>query len=393
MNHLCNVYKPFDLQIAQAEGIYLYTKDGKKFVDTFSGIGVLAFGHADRDIEHAMISKMKRYTHISNFFLDEDTEIVAAKLVEKTRRQGRVFFSNSGTEANEAALKAVKKLRKGVIIAFEHDFHGRTLGSLSITGFSNLREQFIPLLPDVTFLPHNDPEAFRKLVEHNQVAGVFIECLLGTGGLRSISNNMARTIMEMKEKTNFLLIADEVQSGLGRTGRFFCYEHFGLKPDIITVAKALGGGLPLGATIFLDQVMDVFQYSEHGSTFAPNPVALAGANVVLSKINDSLIAEVRQKGEYLKNELKFINNGLIKEVRGLGLMIGVEVNVDPERLKQIAFKKGILLNIVNRNVVRFLPPLNISYEEMDMIVELFENSLKEVDFERSRTETSFASKT
>ncbi|MFN4191181.1 MAG: aminotransferase class III-fold pyridoxal phosphate-dependent enzyme, partial [Pseudothermotoga sp.] len=149
----------------------------------------------------------------------------------------------------------------------------------------------------------------------------------------------------------------------------------------------------LGATIFLDRVADVFQYSEHGSTFAPNPVALAAANVVLNKINDSLIAQVRQKGEYLKNELKFINNGLIKEVRGFGLMVGAEINVNPDLLKQIAFKNGILLNIVDGNVVRFLPPLNITYEEIDMIVELFENSLKEVDFERNRTETSLASKT
>ncbi len=393
MNHLCGVYKPFDLQIDHAHGIYLYTKDGKRFIDTFSGIGVLAFGHSDRDIENAMIQKMKRYTHICNFFLDEDAEIVAAKLVQRTRRRGKVFFSNSGTEANEAALKAVKKFKKGTIVAFDQNFHGRTLGSLSITGFSNLREPFLPLLPDIAFLPHNDPDSFRKFVEQNQVAGVFVECLLGTGGLRLISNNMAKTIMELKEKSGFLLVVDEVQSGLGRTGRFFCYEHFELKPDIITLAKALGGGLPIGATIFLDDLMDVFQYSEHGSTFAPNPIALAGANVVLSKINDSLIAEVRQKGEYLKNELKFINNGLIKDVRGLGLMVGVEVNVDPEKLKQVAFKNGLLLNTVSRNVVRFLPPLNITYQEIDMIVQLFENSIKEVDFERNRTETSFASKT
>lgn len=392
MSHLCTVYKPFDLQIDHAEGIYLYTKDGRKFVDTFSGIGVLAFGHGDKDIEEAMINKMRRYTHISNFFLDEDAESVAAKLIQRTRRQGRVFFSNSGAEANEAALKAIKKIRKGIIVAFEQDFHGRTLGSLSITGFSNLREPFNPLLPNVVFLPHNDPERFASFVRQNQVAAVFVECLLGTGGLRSISNNMARTLMQLKEEHDFILVADEVQSGLGRTGRFFCYEHFGLKPDIITVAKALGGGLPLGATIFLDQIMDVFQYSEHGSTFAPNPVALAGASVVMNKINDSFIAEVAQKGEYLKNELKFINNGLIKEVRGLGLMVGVEVNVDPERLKQIAFKNGLLLNLVSRNVVRFLPPLNITYQEIDTIVELFERSIKEVDFERNRTETSFASK-
>jgi len=392
VNNLVGVYKPFDLQIDHAKGIYIYTKDGRRFIDTFSGIGVLAFGHVDREIQSAMISKLQRYTHISNFFEDEDAQVVAQKLVDIVKRPGKVFFSNSGTEANEAALKAVKKIKKGAIISFEGNFHGRTLGSLSITGFSNLRDQFLPLLPDVVFLPFNDHDAFREFVQTNQTSAVYVESLLGSGGLRSITQKMARTIMEMKERYGFYLIADEVQSGLGRTGRFFCYEHFGLRPDIVTVAKSLGGGLPLGATIFLDDLSNVFAYSEHGSTFAPNPVALAAAKVVLEKLNDQLLSEVRQKGEYLKNELKSINNGLIREVRGLGLMIGVEVNVDPQRLKEISLKNGLLLNIVTKNVVRFLPPLNITYEEIEMIVELFEKSIKEADFEGSRAEAFLASK-
>ncbi len=393
MNNLVGVYKPFDLQIDHAKGIHIYTKDGRRFIDTFSGIGVLAFGHADREIQSAMINKLQRYTHISNFFEDEDAQTVAQKLLNIVKRSGKVFFSNSGTEANEAAIKAVKKIRKGAIISFEGNFHGRTLGSLSVTGFSNLRDQFLPLLPDVVFLPFNDHDAFREFVQANQTAAVYVESLLGSGGLRSITQKMARTIMEMKERYGFYLITDEVQSGLGRTGRFFCYEHFSLRPDIVTVAKSLGGGLPLGATIFLDDLSNVFAYSEHGSTFAPNPVALAAAKVVLEKLNDQLLSEVRQKGEYLKNELKSINNGLIREVRGLGLMIGVEVNVDPQRLKEISLKNGLLLNIVTKNVVRFLPPLNITYEEIEMIVELFEKSIKEADFEGSRTEAFFASKT
>lgn len=393
MNNLVGVYRPFDLQIDHAKGIYIYTKDGRRFVDSFSGIGVLAFGHSDREIQNAMIGKLQRYTHISNFFEDEDAQTVAQGLLNMVKRSGKVFFSNSGTEANEAALKAVKKIKKGAIISFEGNFHGRTIGSLSITGFPNLRDQFLPLLPDVVFLPFNDHDAFKEFVQTNQTAAVYVESLLGSGGLKSITQKMARTIMEMKERYGFCLIADEVQSGLGRTGRFFCYEHFGLKPDIITVAKSLGGGLPLGATVFLDDLSDIFAYSEHGSTFAPNPVALAAAKVVLEKLNDQLLSEVRQKGEYLKNELKSINNGLIKEVRGLGLMIGVEVNVEPQRLKEVALKNGLLLNIVGKNVVRFLPPLNITYDEIELLVELFEKSIKEADFEGSRAEASFASKT
>ncbi|KAF2958116.1 aminotransferase class III [Thermotoga sp. Ku-13t] len=379
MSHICPVYKPFPIQIDRARGIYIYSTDGKRYIDTFSGIGVLAFGHSDEDIKKAMIEKMERYMHISNFFLDEDAEIVAEKLIQKTGRDGKVFFTNSGAEANEAALKAVKKFRKGLIVSFERNFHGRTIAALSVTGFDGLRKPFEPLLSDVVFLPHNDVDSFKKLLNERgkEIAAVFLECVHGSGGLNVLDGELAKLIKEARREFGFLLVADEVQAGLGRTGKFFSYQHFDLQPDIVTVAKALGGGLPLGAVLFLEDVADVFGYSEHGSTFAPNPVALAGARIVLNKLTDEFIHRVAEKGRFMKERLLRMGSGILT-VKGLGLMIGVEVNVNPEVLKQVALKNGLLLNVVSGNVVRFLPALNISFDQIEEMLELFERSLNEV---------------
>jgi acetylornithine/N-succinyldiaminopimelate aminotransferase len=392
MSHICSVYDPFPIQIERAKGLYIYSKDGRRYLDSFSGIGVIAFGHGDEDIKRAMIEKMQRYMHISNFFLDEDTEIVAAKLIEKTHRGGKVFFANSGAEANEAALKAIKKLRKGLIVSFEKNFHGRTVATLSLTGFGNLKKPFEPLLPNVVFLPYNDVQAFEEFVRKNgkEIAAVFLECVHGSGGLNVLSHELSRLIMEAKRSFGFLLVADEVQAGLGRTGKFFSYQHFELQPDIITVAKALGGGLPLGATLFLDDIADVFSHSEHGSTFAPNPVALAGARVVLDKLTEEFIELVAKKGEFLRSRLLRMEPRPI-DVRGLGLMIGVEVDMDAKLLKQAALENGLLLNIVSNNVVRFLPALNISFEQIEEMVDLFERSLKEA-YGRSHVEKVDSSK-
>lgn len=386
MSHICRVYDPFPIQIERAKGLYIYSKDGKRYLDSFSGIGVLAFGHNDEDIKKAMIEKMERYTHISNFFLDEDAEIVSEELIRRTGRNGKVFFANSGAEANEAALKAIKKLRKGLIVSFEKNFHGRTVATLSLTGFEKLKKPFEPLLPDVVFLPYNDVRAFEEFVKKNgkKIAAVFVECVHGSGGLNVLSHELSKLIIEAKQSFGFLLVADEVQAGLGRTGKFFSYQHFGLQPDIVTVAKALGGGLPLGAAIFLDDIADVFGHSEHGSTFAPNPVALAGARVVLRKLTEEFIELVARKGVFFRERLSRMDSARVK-IKGLGLMIGVEVDVDAKLLKEAAFENGLLLNIVSNNVVRFLPALNISFEGIEEMVDLFERSLKEA-YGRSHVE-------
>lgn len=379
-DYLSNVYKPFPIIVDHANGVYIYSKEGKKYFDTFSGIGVLAFGHSDPEIKAAIIEKLNKHSHISNFFVDENTQIVAKELIERTKRNGKVFFTNSGTEANEAAIKAVKKIKKGLLISFERNFHGRTLGSLSITGFPRLRKPFTPLLDEVIFLPHNDIEGFKNLVEKEKrsISAVFVESVLGSGGLSVIKPELVELIQHYKSKLDYLIVADEVQAGLGRTGKFFAFENFNLKPDIITVAKSLGGGLPLGATLFLGDVADVFEPGDHGSTFAPNPLALAASKVVLKRLDDKLLNEVKAKGNYIKEKIKSFNSDKITEIRGIGLMIGLEVNadVDIEKIKWRAFENGLLLNIVTGNVVRFLPPLNITYSEIDEMLGLFIKSLE-----------------
>jgi len=377
-NHLSNVYKPFPITVDHAEGVYIYSQNGKKYFDTFSGIGVLAFGHSDSKIKTAIIEKLNKYSHISNFFVDKDAPIVAGELVKRTRKIGKVFFANSGTEANEAAIKAVKKLKKGLLVSFERNFHGRTLGSLSVTGFSRLREPFIPLLNEVIFLPHNDIKSFKNFVENEKrpISAVFVESVLGSGGLSTIKPELAELIQCYKSKRGYLIVADEVQAGLGRTGKFFAFENFNLEPDIITVAKSLGGGLPLGAAIFLDDVANVFAPGDHGSTFAPNPLALAASKTVLKRIDSKLLNEIKEKGNYIREKIKSFNSDKIAEIKGMGLMIGVKVNVDGEKLRWKAFENGLLLNIVSRNIVRFLPPLNITYSEIDEMLELFTKSLE-----------------
>lgn len=371
--YLVNVYKPFPIQISRAKGIYVYDVNGRRYVDTFSGIGVLAFGHSNEEIAQAMKNKIDKYTHISNYFTDPDAIEVARVLVERTGRGGKVFYGNSGTEANEAALKAIKK-RKGRIVSFVGNFHGRTIGALSVTGFDNLSNPFKPLLEGIDFLPFGDVEALEDYMSRNgkYVSAVFLETLLGSGGLKVITSEFADAIMSLKQRYKYTLIADEVQSGLGRTGRFYAHEHFGIRPDIITVAKAIGGGLPLSAAIFLDEYSDIFSSGEHGSTFAPNPVALSAARVVLSKLNEKLISEVREKGDYFKKQISAMD----VTVHGMGLMIGVELPFSSNQILSAGLKNDLLLNVVGGNIVRFLPPLDISYNEIDEIIDKFESTIR-----------------
>ncbi len=375
---LLPIYNPFPIKISRAKGIYMWDTIGKKYIDTFSGIGVLAFGHSDEDIKSAMKKKIDNYAHLSNYFLDPDASEVAKILVERTGQVGKVYFGNSGTEANEAAMKAIKK-RNGKIISFTGNFHGRTVGSLSVTGFEKLRSPFEPLVEDVIFLPFGDVKSLEETMKRDgsKISAVFLETLLGSGGLKMITEEFADALMALKEKYGFILVADEVQAGMGRTGKFYAYQHFkNLKPDIVTVAKSLGGGLPLSATLFLGEFADIFKSGEHGSTFAPNPVALAASKVVLSKLTDTFMDEVGKKGEHFKKRLKSIQSKRVKEVRGMGLMIGVELYDNDRDILKAGLRDDLLLNIVGGKTVRFLPALNITFEEIDAIIERFEKTLK-----------------
>ncbi|MFP4548776.1 MAG: aspartate aminotransferase family protein [Fidelibacterota bacterium] len=369
---LLKLYDHFEMDIDRAEGIHIYTADGDKYLDTFSGIGVLSLGHSDKNLKQVFINKLERYTHLSNFFIDKDAEYVAEKLIAFTGRKGKVFYSNSGTEANEAVLKTIRKIsdkEKCRIIFFDKGFHGRTTGTLSVTGFPKIRDCFNPLLQQTVKLPFNDPDALQNyLVKNNKkVAGIFVEAIQGSGGVVPLTDEFAAMINQLHEKYNFTLVCDEIQAGLGRSGKMFSFQHFGLQPDLITVAKSLGGGLPLGAILFMGNYADILKPGEHGSTFAPNPVSLAGARYIVDNIQE-MLSDINKKSDYFFQQIKALNCDKIMDIRGKGLMLAIELKQKDDQLRKRAFEHKLLLNVIKGKIIRLLPALNINFDEIDTIV-------------------------
>jgi len=361
MAMISKVYSPFPIRIVSAHGVTIQTDQGE-FLDTFAGIGVLAFGHSDGETIEAVTSKIKRFSHTSNYFLDEDAVSLSEKLLHFSRSEGEVYFSNSGTEATEAAIKAVRKLRSGKLVSFEGNFHGRTMGALSLTHSEKLRKPFEPLLQDVIFLPKK-AEDFERAVKDEKIAAVFVETIQGNSGVLPYPPELLRTIEKHRRDEGFLVVADEIQSGLCRTGEYFGYHNYEIEPDFVILGKAVGGGLPLGAVVF--RGLSPFALGDHGSTFAPNPISLAAGLSVVSRMDSELLESVRICGAHLKENLKRLP--WAREVSGMGLMIGVSTE-DPDKVKTLAFERRVLLNVAGGRI-RFLPALNITIEEIDEITE------------------------
>lgn len=366
-----NLYKEFDFKVDKALGVNIYDTQGNRYLDTFSGIGVLALGHSHEEVLKAQQLQMKRFEHISNFFIQDDAEEIAKILVTKTGRTGQVFFTNSGTEAVEAALKAVKKKSqesgRKKIMTFSNAFHGRTLGSLSLNGFERMRKPFEPLLDNVVRIPFNNLEKFQEAIDKhiNETVALFLEPIQGSGGVVKLDQASADMIKNTLGKYDVLLVCDEIQAGLGRTGKFYAYQHLGIHPDIITLGKAIGGGLPLGATVFLNGTETIFQQGDHGSTFAPNPISIAGGKVVVKKIS-KIMDTIEEKGAYFVSNIKQTEK--IQEIRQTGLMIGITLTEPDPKLREKAQEKGLLINVLNNRIIRLLPALNIEYSEMDEMI-------------------------
>jgi acetylornithine/N-succinyldiaminopimelate aminotransferase len=366
-----NLYKEFDFKVDKALGVNIYDTQGNRYLDTFSGIGVLALGHSHEEVLKAQQLQMKRFEHISNFFIQDDAEEIAKILVTKTGRTGQVFFTNSGTEAVEAALKAVKKKSqesgRKKIMTFSNAFHGRTLGSLSLNGFERMRKPFEPLLDNVVRIPFNNLEKFQEAIDKhiNETVALFLEPIQGSGGVVKLDQASADMIKNTLGKYDVLLVCDEIQAGLGRTGKFYAYQHLGIHPDIITLGKAIGGGLPLGATVFLNGTETIFQQGDHGSTFAPNPISIAGGKVVVKKISE-IMDTIEEKGAYFVSNIKQTEK--IQEIRQTGLMIGITLTEPDPKLRVKAQEKGLLINVLNNRIIRLLPALNIEYSEMDEMI-------------------------
>ena len=386
-----HTYKRLPVVIERGEGCYLYTDKGEKILDMFGGLAVNVLGYNHPLINKAIEEQVKKYIHISNFFYQEKQIQLAEKILELSGFE-KVFFSNSGTEACEAAIKVVRKFfpgtEKKVLISFTDSFHGRTMGALSLTARKKYRDQFKPLLPDVKHLRFNSVEELENNINAN-TAGVFLECIQGEGGVNIVTNEFVKKINELKNKYGFLVIADEIQSGVGRTGKLHGFEHYGLEPDVIILAKGIGGGLPLGAILGNKRVKDVFDYGEHGSTFGGNPVAAACGLVIFNELQNGLMNRVDELGKYLYDKLIVLKNkfpDVIKEVRGMGLMLGVELADSPSpsgrglggwgsSVVDLMLKENVLVNCTNQNVLRLLPPYVINESDIDLFAEKFEKVL------------------
>lgn len=383
-NHTSNLfdtYQRLPLKIESGKGVWLIDSEGKKYLDFFGGLAVNALGYGDPDILKAINLQAEKYIHLSNYF-SQDPQERLAKLLSETTDYGKIFFSNSGTESVEGAVKIARKwganLGKRKIISFSGSFHGRTLGALSLMDRAKYKEGFGPFLPDCEIIPFNDPARLEAAIG-GDTAAVFLEFLQGESGVIPASKTFVETLSKLREKHRFLIVADEIQSGMGRTGKFFCFEHYGIRPDIALLAKALGGGLPLGAILATSEVARVITPGSHGSTFGGNPVACAAGMAVLQKITGrKMIGHVNSTGGTLRKNLEAMRQEFpetIKEVRGLGLMIGIELFTDCSRIVDALRENGVLVNRTNSGVIRLLPPLVIAEEHINEFMKKFRASL------------------
>jgi len=376
-------YNRLPIVIERGEGCYLYTDNGDKILDMFGGLAVNVLGYNHPKINGAIENQIKKYIHISNFFLQEKQIELAGKILGMTGYK-KIFFSNSGTEAVEGAIKLTRKFFVGTnkkhLISFSGSFHGRTLGALSLTAGKEYRNQFAPLLPNVKHLTFNSVDELKKNV-NEYTAAIFIECIQGEGGVNLVEQEFIDKINELKAEYGFITVADEIQSGVGRTGKLHGFEHFGLDADVVILAKGIGGGLPLGAIVGNERVENVFAYGEHGSTFGGNPVAAACGLIIFDELEKGLMNRVNVIGKYLFDKLILLKQkyqSKIKEIRGKGLMIGVELQSKGYPVMQKLLSNGILVNCTNVNVIRLLPPFIISKVDIDYFSDNFNKVLSEL---------------
>jgi predicted acetylornithine/succinylornithine family transaminase len=359
-----------DIVLVRGKGSILWSSDERRFLDFCAGIAVNGLGYGDRAVVKAIRDQAGKLMHISNLFHSEPTTRLAQRLVSLAF-PSKVFFSNSGSEAIEAAIKFARRVgneqRRTELLAFERSFHGRTMGALSLTWTPKYREPFEPLLPDTGFLPWGDLAAISERVGP-RTAAVLIEPIQGEGGLRPASAEFLQGLRKICTERGALLIVDEIQCGFGRTGKMFAYEHASITPDILTVAKPLGGGLPMGATLLREDLVSKIQVGDHGSTFGGNPVCAAASHAILDRLTTpGFVESVHRKGEQLRRGLKKLakkHRGKIADVRGLGLMQGVEFAMEAAPVVKGLREKGILTIKAGEKVLRLLPPLVIKPAEI-----------------------------
>lgn len=377
MGALFPTYNRWNISIESAEGTTVVAKDGKQYLDFVSGIAVCNLGHRHPAVQAALEAQLNRVWHVSNLFTNELQEEVAKLLVSNSCGD-YVFFCNSGAEANEAALKLARKhTGRHKVITFKQSFHGRTFATMAATGQEKIHQGFGPLLQQFIHLPFNDIDALEQAMDE-QVAAVMLEIVQGEGGIRKADDAFLRKVAQLCQQYGALFIVDEVQTGIGRTGKAFAYQHFAIEPDIITVAKGLGSGFPVGAMIGKARLHDSFTAGVHGSTFGGNPLAMAAAKATLEVIfQPEFLQEVQEKGAYFLAKLQSALNEheLVKEVRGLGLIVGIECHQEVANLIPAIHEKGLLVLTAGPNVIRLLPPLIVAKAELDAAVAILKQTL------------------
>ena len=372
-SYIAGTYNRFPVEIVSGKGCIVKDADGKSYIDLTSGIGVTSFGVADEKWQQAVIAQLGKVQHTSNLYYTSPDAQLAKLLCEKTGMK-KVFFSNSGAESNECAIKVARKWaaeNKGeeysTIITLVNSFHGRTISTLAATGQDHFHQLFQPLTPGFVHTPANDLAAFEALAAQCKPAAVMIECVQGEGGVMALEQDFVRGLAEYAKRENILLIVDEVQTGNGRTGALYSYMNYGVQPDIVSTAKGLGGGLPLGATLLGEKVENTLGPGDHGSTFGGNPVCCAGALSILERLDDDLMAEVREKSK-LAFEM-FQNVPGVESVSGMGLMIGIKPVKPAREVVLRCIERGVLC-LTAKNKIRLLPALNIPSDTFKEALEI-----------------------
>ena len=375
--YVAGTYNRFPVEISHGKGSEVYSTDGKRYIDMGSGIGVTAFGIADEVWQQAVTDQLSRVQHMSNLYYTEPCAKLAELLCTKTGMK-KVFFSNSGAEANECAIKVARKYaaeKKGAeystVITLQNSFHGRTLTTLAATGQEHYHELFQPLTPGFVHAPAGDVEALRKLVATHKTAAILIECVQGEGGVIRLDADYVKAVAELAAQEDILLMVDEVQTGNGRTGKLYAYMHYGIMPDVVTTAKGLGGGLPIGAALLGEKVENVLGFGDHGSTYGGNPVCCAGAVSVLSRIDDTFLNEVQAKSQFVFSALAGAEG--VEAVSGMGLMIGIQTAKPAAEVVKACMEQGVLC-LTAKNKVRLLPALNIPMELLSEAIEIIKGA-------------------
>lgn len=384
--YLADTYTRFPIVITKGEGCWLWDLNGRRYLDFLSGIAVCGLGHAHPTIVEALTAQAKKLFHVSNLFYMEP-QIKAAEMLIEHSFGDKVFFCNSGAEANEAAIKLARRYSwkkygegRSTIIAMENSFHGRTMATLSATGQPKFQIGFAPLHPGFVHVPFNDFDALEKKIDEKTCA-VMIELIQSEGGVNVANVEYVKKIREVTKKKDVLLMLDEVQTGMGRTGTFFAYEQYGIEPDVMSLAKALGNGFPVGAVIAKDTVMSAFEPGTHASTFGGNPLA---ASAVIATINtlleEDVIKNCAEIGKYLRQGLMTLKQKFpfVTDIRGMGLLWGVELAVNGDEIVQEFLKEGVILNCTKGKILRLIPPLIVKKEEIDIFLEMADRIFEKV---------------